>query len=92
MITRAYPNDGGGRQLRWIHSTAGVTRYNLVSELGPRYQKLRRRDVKTRDCDEFNEREKKTFNVTGESLYAGSKIAERKTHTLKLTKIGNFVW
>ena len=78
MITRAYPNDGGGRQLRWIHSTAEVTTYNLVSELGTMYQKLRRRDVKTRDCDELNEREEKTFNVTGERLYAGSKSAVRR--------------
>ena len=68
MINRAYPNDGGGRQLRWIDSTAEVMLDNLVLELGTRYQKLRRQDVKTRDCDEFNEREKKTFNVTGESI------------------------
>ena len=47
--------------------------------------------MKTRDYDEFNEREEKTFNVTGERLNAGSKIAVRKNPILKLTKIRNIV-
>ena len=39
-----------------------MTHYNLVSEPGTRYQKLRRRDVKTRDCDEYNSNERRILH------------------------------
>ena len=49
------------------------------------------RQLDTKQFGEWKTNEK-TVNVTGESFYAGSKSAERKTHILKLTKIGKFLW
>ena len=49
----AFANDSGGRQLQWLHSTAGATCDNLVSERGTRYPKSMSRNVKTWQRDEF---------------------------------------
>ena len=49
----AFANDSGGRQLRWLHSTAAATYYNLVSEPGTRYPKSISRDVKMWQRDEL---------------------------------------
>ena len=55
-------------------------RRKLVSELdaGAHKERTRSSQPEFDECDEFNEREKKTFNVTGERLYAGSKSAVRR--------------
>ena len=55
-------------------------RRKLVSELDAGVHKERTRSSQPEfdECDEFNEREKKTFNVTGERLYAGSKSTGRR--------------
>ena len=52
----------------------------LVSEPDTGVYKERTRSSQPEfdECDEFNKREKKTFNVTRERIYAGSKSAVRR--------------
>ena len=68
------------------------SRRKLVSELVGGFSSVEtNRQLDTKQFGEWKTNEK-TVNVTGESFYAGSKSAERKTHILTLTKIGKFLW
>ena len=67
-------------------------RRKLVSEQDAGVHKERTRSSQPEfdECDEFNEREKKTFNVTGERLYAGSKSAVRRIPYFEADRDRNF--